>query len=215
MSTEGFSHLRVEYGDVPLARTDLPADPFDLFRRWLQEAAAAGVNEPNGMALATVDDDGQPHCRILLLKTLDARGFTFFTNQQSAKGVQLDANPRAAATFWWPRPRNRQVRITGVTELVEPEVADAYFQSRPRRAQLCSAASPQSRVVADRDELERRVDALVRTVGDGPVPRPAHWGGYRLLPATIEFWQGRDGRLHDRFRFRREGSGWVTDRLAP
>ncbi|MCU0863616.1 MAG: pyridoxamine 5'-phosphate oxidase [Planctomycetes bacterium] len=215
MSTEGFSHLRVEYGDVPLARTDLPPDPFDLFRRWLQEAAAAGVNEPNGMALATVDADGQPHCRILLLKTLDARGFTFFTNQHSAKGGQLDANPRAAATFWWPRPRNRQVRITGTTELVEPEVADAYFQSRPRRAQLCSAASPQSRVVADRDELERRVDALARTVGDGPVPRPAHWGGYRLVPAAIEFWQGRDGRLHDRFRFRREGVGWAVDRLAP
>ena len=127
----------------------------------------------------------------------------------------MGTNPRAAATFWWPRPRNRQVRITGTTELVEPEVADAYFQSRPRRAQLCSAASPQSRVVADRDELERRVDALARTVGDGQVPRPAHWGGYRLVPAVIEFWQGRDGRLHDRFRFRRDGAGWVADRLAP
>jgi pyridoxamine 5'-phosphate oxidase len=215
MSNEGFSHLRVEYGDVPLARTDLPADPFDLFRRWLQDAVAAGVNEPNGMAVATVDGDGQPHCRILLLKTLDARGFTFFTNHDSAKGAQLQANPRAAATFWWPKPRNRQVRIAGTTELVDAEVADAYFQSRPRRAQLCSAASPQSRVVTDRTELERRVEALERTIGDGPVPRPAHWGGYRLVPAVIEFWQGRDGRLHDRFRFRRDGGGWVADRLAP
>jgi pyridoxamine 5'-phosphate oxidase len=199
MANDSFSDLRIEYGDEPLRETDVPADPFDLLRSWLDAAAAARVAEPNGMALATCDREGQPHCRIVLLN----------------KGAQLAANARAAATFWWPAPRNRQVRITGRVESASAADADAYFASRPRRAQLCSAASPQSRVVASRDELERRVDALEAQVGNGPVPRPAHWGGFVLVPAAVEFWQGREGRLHDRIRCVRDGAGWRRERLAP
>jgi pyridoxamine 5'-phosphate oxidase len=215
MVHQHFAHLRVEYGDAPLSFDDAPADPLVLLTRWIDEAAAAGVAEPNGMALATVDGDGQPHCRIVLMKGLDPRGIAFFTNRQSAKGEQLAGNARAAATFWWPAPRSRQVRLSGRVEFVADAESDAYFGSRPRRAQLCSAASPQSRVVRDRAELEGFVDALAARVGDGAVPRPAHWGGYRLVPDVVEFWQGRDGRLHDRLRCRRAGDGWTRERLAP
>jgi len=215
MTSDGFAHLRIEYGDEPLRRYELPADPFELLRSWLAAAAAAGVSEPNGMNLATVDGDGQPHCRVVLLKELDGRGLTFFTNKQSAKGEQLAANARAAVNFWWPAPRNRQVRLLGVVEHVEAAIADAYFHSRPRRAQICSAISPQSRVVRGRDELERLADELTARTGDGVVARPAHWGGYRLLPTAIEFWQGRNGRLHDRFRYRGVVGAWSLEQLAP
>jgi pyridoxamine 5'-phosphate oxidase len=215
MTHDPFARLRIEYGDAPLPFESAPGEPFELLARWIDEAAAAGVGEPNGMALATVDADGQPHCRVVLCKGLDARGIAFFTNRHSDKGAQLAGNPRAAATFWWPAPRNRQARLVGRIELVAESESDAYFFSRPRRAQLCSAASPQSRVVRDRAELEGMVDALAAQVGDGPVPRPAHWGGYRLVPEAVEFWQGRDGRLHDRLRYRRDGAAWTRDRLAP
>lgn len=215
MTHDPFARLRIEYGDAPLPFESAPGEPFELLARWIDEAAAAGVGEPNGMALATVDADGQPHCRVVLCKGLDARGIAFFTNRQSDKGAQLAGNPRAAATFWWPAPRNRQARLVGRIELVAESESDAYFFSRPHRAQLCSAASPQSRVVRDRAELEGMVDALAAQVGDGPVPRPAHWGGYRLVPEAVEFWQGRDGRLHDRLRYRRDGAAWTRDRLAP
>lgn len=207
--------MRVEYGDAPLTRAEMTAEPLSLFAAWLAAARAANVEEPNGMAFATCDADGQPHCRIVLLKLLDERGLTFFTNRDSDKGVQLAGNARAAATFWWSRPRNRQVRITGVVEIVSDAVSDAYFAARPRRAQLCSAASPQSRRITDRAELEQRVEQLAASTGDAPVVRPAHWGGYVLVPQTVEFWQGRDGRLHDRLRYRREASGWHLERLAP
>jgi pyridoxamine 5'-phosphate oxidase len=214
MNADSFSHLRIEYGDAPFDRADLPADPLDLLRTWLAAAEQAGVVEPNGMALATCDRDGQPHCRIVLMKVLDARGLTFFTNSTSDKGQQLAANPRAAATFWWPAPRTRQVRITGAVEPAPDSVADTWFAARPRRAQLCSVASPQSRPVADRAHLEALVDAFAATIGPGPVPRPAHWRGYVLVPRTVEFWQGRDGRLHDRFRYDRTPT-WHPSRLAP
>jgi pyridoxamine 5'-phosphate oxidase len=213
--SDTFGHFRREYDDVPLLQAYLPEQPLELLRAWLDAAAGAGVDEPNGMALATCDAGGAPHCRIVLLKGIDARGLTFFTNHDSDKGRQLAANPRAAATFWWPQPRNRQVRVQGPVERASELVADAYFASRPRRAQLCSAASPQSRVVANRAELEQLVDALAARIGDGPVPRPANWGGYVLIAEHVEFWQGRDSRLHDRFRYVRDGSAWRHDRLAP
>ena len=215
MSRDQFSALRTDYGDAALRRADLPEDPVELFRAWMEEARDAGEPEPNGMALATCGQDGQPSCRVVLLKQLDEHGFGFFTNKQSDKGEQLRANAKAAATFWWKAPRVRQVRIEGV--VVElPEVdSEAYFQSRPRRAQVCSAASPQSRVVRDRASLEAMVDDVDEASADGDVVRPAHWGGYALRPHRVELWQGRDGRLHDRFRFERDGDAWRVERLGP
>lgn len=215
MASDAFADLRVDYGDEALRRRVLPADPVELFRGWLDQATAAGVREPNAMALATCDPTGQPHCRVVLLKQLDEHGFGFFTNRQSDKGRDLAQNARAAATFWWVAPRARQVRIEGRVVVLPEADSDAYFASRPRRARLCSAASPQSRAVDSREALEELVDALERRVGDGPIERPAHWGGYALQPERVEFWQGRDGRLHDRFRFTRQDDGWQIERLAP
>ncbi|MBL8748058.1 MAG: pyridoxamine 5'-phosphate oxidase [Planctomycetes bacterium] len=210
-----FAAMRIEYGDVPMVRADMPADPVTLFSSWLSAAQGAGVSEPNGMCLATVDGTGQPHSRIVLLKFVDPRGFVFFTNRASDKGAQLAANPRAAATFWWSQPRNRQVRVAGVVEVTDDATSDRYFAERPRRAQLCSAASPQSRPVSGRAELEALVAALEQRLGGAPVPRPPHWGGCRLVPHAVEYWQGRDGRLHDRFRYERAGDTWTLQRLAP
>ncbi len=215
MASDTFSHQRREYGDAPLHERELPRDPLVLLRDWLAAAEAAGVGEPNGMALATCGADGQPHCRIVLMKGLAARGLTFFTNKNSDKGAQLAANARAAATFWWQAPRNRQVRVAGRVEATSEAVADAYFASRPRRAQLCSAASPQSRVVASREQLEALVEAFTDKVGEQDVPRPTHWGGYVLVPQSIEFWQGREARLHDRYRYIEAGGVWAIERLAP
>ncbi|MEZ6038193.1 MAG: pyridoxamine 5'-phosphate oxidase [Planctomycetota bacterium] len=217
--SDQFSDVRIEYGDEPLRRVDVPATPWPLFAQWLEAATKAGVSEPNAMSLATCDAAGQPHCRVVLCKRVDERGLLFFTNQASNKGDELRANPRAAVTFWWGLPRNRQVRVEGAIVEAEAAESDQYFWSRPRRAQLCSAASPQSRVVKGRAELERLVDELEQQVGDGVVPRPAHWGGYLLRPTSIEFWQGRNGRLHDRLRYLAgdggAGAAWRIERLAP
>jgi pyridoxamine 5'-phosphate oxidase len=215
MAENAFSDLRIDYGDEALRRADLPADPLELFQSWMDLAIAAGVREPNAMSVATCGGDGQPHCRVVLLKQFDASGFGFFTNKQSSKADQVRANGRAAATFWWVAPRARQVRVEGVIREMSEADSDAYFASRPRAAQICSAASPQSRVVKDRSELEGIVDAFADQVEGEPVPRPPHWGGYVVVPGVIEFWQGRDARLHDRFRFVLGESGWQADRLAP
>lgn len=215
MARDGFSDLQVGSGDDGLQRADLPDDPIALFQTWLQLATDAGVREPTAMSLATCGADGQPHCRLVLLRQLDAKGFGFFTNKGSHKAEQLRANARAAATFWWVEPRARQVRIIGdIHELPEAD-SDTYFHSRPRMAQICSAASPQSQVVKDRSELEAIVAAFADQVGDQQVPRPPHWGGYVLQPRVIEFWQGRDARLHDRFRYQLVEASWQVDRLAP
>ena len=215
MSSNPFADMRTEYADTPLRRRDLGADPLAQLQEWLEAAANAGWREPNAMALATSDAEGQPHCRMVLCKRIDDSGIVFFTNARSDKGRQLAANPRAAVTFWWAMPRERQIRIEGIVTPTEDALNDAYFYSRPRAAQLASAASPQSEVVSGREELERRVAELEQATADKTVPRPAHWHGYRLAPQVLEFWQGRAARLHDRFRYERAATGWRIERLAP
>jgi pyridoxamine 5'-phosphate oxidase len=192
----------------------MAADPREQFRRWFAEAEAADIRAPHAMALATAGPDGAPSARMVLLKCADAEGFVFFTGYGSRKGRELDANPRAALLFYWD-PLGRQVRIEGRVERVSPDESDAYFATRPRGAQLAAAASRQGRVVANRAELDAAVVELERAHADSEVPRPEHWGGYRLRPDTYEFWQHRENRLHDRLRYRHEVGGWVLERLSP
>lgn len=201
--------------DRALDVADLAPDPVAMFDRWWQAAVAAGEPEPDAMALATADADGAPAVRFVLLKGWDARGWVFYTNAGSDKGTDLRGNPRAALALRWAL-LDRQVRIAGPAAAVAPEESDAYFASRPRRSQLGAWASPQSRPLGSRRTLEGALaDADVRFAG-GDVPRPPHWHGWRVEPASVEFWQGRRNRLHDRFRYRPDGQGgWDVVRLAP
>jgi pyridoxamine 5'-phosphate oxidase len=196
----------------PLDREHLIDDPLEQFAKWFEEARAV-VPLAEAMTLATVNTDGAPNARMVLLKGFGADGFRFFTNYESAKGEELTASPRAALVIYW-RELDRQVRIRGEVERLPAEESDAYFASRPRDSQLAAAISPQSRPI-ERDELDRRYEELTRELGDADVPRPAHWGGYLLRPDVIEFWQGRDSRMHDRFVYLRQGGGWRVQRLAP
>jgi pyridoxamine 5'-phosphate oxidase len=207
------SALREEYARGGLEESDATPEPYELFGRWLAEAIAAGVHEPNAVVLATVAADGQPSARMVLLKGVDD-GLVFYTNQASRKGEELAANPRCAILVPW-HPLERQVRVEGVAEKVSAAEADAYFAQRPRGAQVGAWASPQSRVVASRAELTESYGLVQDRFGAGPVPRPPHWGGYRVRPHAVEFWQGRPGRMHDRLRYEREGGGWRVVRLAP
>ena len=198
-----------------LREADLAPDWLTQLRAWIEEAVAAGILEPNAMVLATASADGRPNARSVLLRGLDERGLHFFTNYRSVKGHELAENPRAAVVFPWIA-MGRQVVAAGPVQPLSAEESDAYFATRPRGHQLGAAASPQSQVVPDRAALDRVMRDVVERYPDGtPVPRPPHWGGYVVAPETVEFWEGREDRLHDRLRYRATDRGWVLERLAP
>lgn len=205
--------LRRDYMGESLNETDLAADPFTQFQRWFDEALRAELPTPNAMTLATVGADGAPSARIVLLKGIDHNGFVFYTNYKSRKGRELAANPRAALVFHWT-DLEREVRIDGSVEKVTAAESDEYFASRPLPSRHAAIASPQSEVVASRAELETRFAAAAADHGES-APRPAHWGGYRLQPVAVEFWQGRPSRLHDRLLYRLQDGRWTLSRLAP
>lgn len=210
------AHLRRDYSLAGLSEGDLSADPIQQFQKWFQEALAAEITEPNAMVLATVDAAGQPSTRVVLLKAVDERGFSFFTNYESRKGREMASNPRAALTFPWIE-LERQVCITGRVGKVSREESDAYFKQRPRASRLGAWASPrQSEVVPDRATLEERMRRFEAQHPGEDVPLPPYWGGYILAPDAVEFWQGRPSRLHDRLRYSRQPDGaWKIERLSP
>jgi pyridoxamine 5'-phosphate oxidase len=208
------SSLRQDYTQGGLLEGHVDADPFKQFRLWMEQAIHAGIHEPNAMTLATCTPDGKPSARVVLLKGFDERGFTFFSNYESRKGKELAANPRASLVLFWAE-LERQVRIEGRVERVSDLESDEYHASRPRGSQLGAWTSWQSEVIAGREVLERRLAEFVDRFGEGHVPRPPHWGGYRLIPEAIEFWQGRPNRLHDRLCYRRVESAWALERLSP
>ncbi len=201
--------------DHTLSRDDLAAEPMSQFRRWFDDAEAEGIVMPNAMAVATADADGSPSVRHVLLRQHDERGFVFYTNHESRKGRELAENPRAGLAFHW-KELDRQVTAHGTVERVTPEESEAYFRSRPREARIGAWASPQSRVISSREELHDRYEEADERYPGEDVPLPPYWGGFRLIPGSVEFWQGRAYRLHDRFRYTREaGSGWLIERLSP
>ncbi|CAA9376886.1 MAG: Pyridoxamine 5'-phosphate oxidase [uncultured Nocardioidaceae bacterium] len=213
--------LREEYTLGGLDEADLEPDPFAMLQRWLDEAIRAGLYDPTGMVVSTVSATGRPSSRMVLLKGLSVEGLVFFTNYSSRKGEELAGQGACSVVFPW-HPLQRQVRAEGVATRIGDDENDAYFATRPRASQLGAWASPQSKVVESRDKLDARYAEAVARFGDGPVERPPYWGGFRIAPDTFEFWQGRRGRLHDRFRYRfsptaarTDGQAWRIERLAP
>ena len=208
-----YADLRREYALDGLAEVDLAADPLTMFQRWYHDAVAAAVYEPNAMVVASVSGDGRPSARLVLLKGFGADGWVFFTNLGSRKGEELVANPRVALLFPW-HPLERQVRVEGVASVLDRAEVTAYFHTRPRGSQLGAHASHQSREVGSRAELDEAW-AAADAAYPGEVPVPEEWGGFRVVPEVVEFWQGRPGRMHDRLVYRRTDDGWTTHRLAP
>ena len=206
--------LRREYSSADLNETDAAADPLVQFGNWMKHALAASVLDAEAMTLATVSDEGAPSVRIVLLRGYDQRGFSFYTNYESGKARELAQNPRCALVFFWPEIE-RQVRIQGVAQKMSPEESAAYFATRPRSSQLGAWASRQSEVLGSRQELEQRFASLEREYEGSRIPRPPNWGGYRIRPKVMEFWQGRPSRLHDRLRYTETAAGWNLERLAP
>ncbi len=207
--------LRFDYSAQGLRRADLDPDPIRQFTIWFTDAANAGIRDANAMSLATATSDGAPSVRIVLLKGFDERGFVFFTNYSSEKGKQLEANPRGALALYW-MPLERQVRIAGKVERTSREESERYFRSRPQGSQLGAWVSRQSDVIDSRKILDARLAKMTERYGTGKIPLPPHWGGYRVHAEVIEFWQGRQNRLHDRFRYTRQPENkWLIERLAP
>lgn len=218
-SQQDLGRLRREYGDHGLDLPDLDDDPITMFRRWFDDTVAAGLHEPNAMVVATASASGRPSARLVLLKGLDDRGFVFFTNYTSRKGQDIEANPAVSLLFPW-HDLQRQVRVDGTAARVSAEESEAYFASRPRESRLGAWASPQSRVVASRAALDERYGGVLAQFADlDDVPLPPFWGGLRVAPEAVEFWQGRKGRMHDRLRYRRPDGDplgpWTVERLAP
>jgi pyridoxamine 5'-phosphate oxidase len=211
---DDLSALRRDYARESLSEHDVLADPLAQFARWFDQAMQADVLEPNAMSLATVGAGGQPSVRIVLLKGIDARGFVFYTDYRSRKAGELDADGKAGLCFWWGE-LERQVRVTGTVERASREESAAYFTNRPRGSQIGAWSSTQSSVLGARGELDAQVAATEKRFGDGAVPLPDHWGGYRVRPDEIEFWQGRPSRLHDRIQYVRSGDAWKIVRLSP
>ena len=209
------SDLRKDYSAQSLSETDVASDPIQQFEKWWEQTLNSQIGEPNAMTVATASCDGLPSARILLLKGFDEKGFVFFTNYKSYKAMQLEENPRACLVFFW-KELERQVRIIGLVKKVSEEESDLYFNSRPKASRIGALASPQSQVIENREWIDEKYLELLENYKDADPQRPKHWGGYRVQPIIVEFWQGRPSRLHDRIQYTLEESGaWKIERLAP
>lgn len=208
------AEIRREYGELRLDESFAEPNPFDQFKIWFEDAITSEATDPTAMVLSTVDKQNHPDSRVVLLKGMEEESFLFYTNYESAKAIQLDHNPFAALNFYWPHMA-RQVRLRGKIHKLNKEQSDLYFSKRPPESQLAALASDQSREIKSREVLEQRYEALGKAYHNKPVPRPESWGGYGLTPMEMEFWQGRDNRLHDRLCYLKEKGGWVLRRLAP